>query len=314
MTNYCAVLNRHHNKTNGGKRQLIENWKSIAWNGIQFNAPLPWEIGRIGSRQLILEEDGRPVMEVKWAPVKGNFSHKAHLKRLVASQSKNVKGRIAEWFLPPPWQKALAGFETRGFSWQTEHDSGRGAILFCQTCRHATLIQFFGVRAAKQEMILLTALKSLQDHRQDGRILWSIFDIKVKLPETLRLLRYRFEAGRYELEFNDGSRNIHLHRWAPAAAILGGRDLAWFSRTIPGFAVEQPPVSGGDDAKSVEWSISPSGRWRRLVCSLKIKPSHFWFRLWHLEDKNRILGVRAESKHPLDFQILNRICAAYESL
>ena len=253
-------------------------------------------------------------MEVKWGPVKGTFSHKAHLKRLVASQSRKLKGRIAEWFLPPPWEKALAGFETCGFLWQAGDASGRGAILFCQACRNATLIQFFGESSAKHEKVMLTVLRSFQDHRQDGRILWSIFDIKVKLPERLKLLRHRFEAGKYELVFNDGMQNIHLQRWAPAAALLGGRDLIWFSGTIPEFAAGQPPLLTVDDAKAVEWSISPAGKWQLMICRLKVRPSYFWFRLWHLEDKNRILSVRAESKHPLDSQLLNRICAAYESL
>ncbi len=290
------------------------NWKQVAWNGIRFKTPPLWEIGQIGTRHLILEDEAGPVMEVKWGSVKGTFSHRAHLKRLAASQSRNIKGHIAEWFLPPPWEKALAGFETRGFLWQATDASGRGAILFCQACRNATLIQFFGDSSAKHEKVLLTVLRSFQDHRQDGRILWSIFDIRVKLAEGFRLLRYRFEAGKYELVFNDGMQNIHLQRWAPAAAILGGRDLIWFSGTIPEFAVGQPPLLTLDDSKAVEWSISPAGKWRRMIGRLKVKPSYFWFRLWHLEDKNRILSVRAESKHPLDFRLLNRICAGYESL
>ena len=253
-------------------------------------------------------------MEVKWGSVKGAFSHKAHLKRLVASQSRKLKGRIAEWFLPPPWEKALAGFETSGFLWQADDASGRGAILFCQACRNATLIQFFEESSVKYEKVLLTVLRSFQDHRQDGRILWSIFDIKAKTPEGLRLVRHRFEVGKYELVFNDGMQNIHLQRWAPAAAILGGRDLLWFSGTIPEFAAGQPPLLTVDDSKAVEWSISPADNWRRMICRLKVKPSYFWFRLWHLEDKNRILSVRAESKRPLDFQLLKRICAGYDSL
>jgi hypothetical protein len=293
---------------------LTNNWKQVAWNGIHFKAPAEWDVRQIDSRHLILEREAELVMEVKWGPVKGTFSHKAHLKRLVASQSRKLKGRIAEWFLPPPWEKALAGFETSGFLWQAGDASGRGAILFCQACRNATLIQFFGENSAKDEKVLLTVLRSFQDHRQDGRILWSIFDIKVTLPEGLKLMRFRFEAGKYELVFKDGGQNIHLQRWAPAAAILGGRDLIWFSRTIPEFASGIPSWLTVDDSNAVEWSISPPGKWRRMICRYIVKPSYFWFRLWHLEDKNRILSVRAESKHPLDFQLLNRICADYESL
>lgn len=293
---------------------MTNSWKQVAWNGIRFKAPAAWELSEIDPRHLMLEREAEPVMELKWGSVKGRFSHKSHLKRLVASQSRKLKGRIAEWFLPPPWEKALAGYETCGFLWQAGDASGRGAILFCHACRNATLIQFFGESSAKHEQVLLTVLRSFKDHRQDGRILWSIFDIKARLPEGLKLLRFRFEAGQYELVFNDGRQNIYLQRWAPAAAILGGRDLIWFSGTIPEFAARQRPLLAADDSKTVEWSISPVGEWRLMICRFKVSPSYFWFRLWHLEDKNRILSVRAESKHPLDFQLLNRICAAYESL
>ncbi len=293
---------------------MNDRWKQIAWNGIRFRAPGQWEIGQIGTRHLILEDESGPVMEVKWGPVKGTFSHRAHLKRLAAAQSGSGKRGFAEWFLPPPWEKALGRFEIRGFLWQTEKATGRGAIIFCRACRTATLIQFMGGNTANREKELLRVLKSFHDHQQDGLTRWSVFDVKARLPETMKLSRYRFEAGRYELGFDDGVQHIHLHRWAPAAAILGGRNLIWFSRTIPDFAAAPSRLSPDDDANSLEWKISPSGTWQRMIRRLKVKSSYFWFRLWHLEDKNRILGVRADSKQPLDFQALNRICAGYESL
>jgi len=293
---------------------LTDHWKQVAWNGIRFKTPAEWEVRQIDPRHLILDREAEPVMEVKWAPVKGAFSHRAHLKRLVSAQSRKLKSRIAEWFLPPPWEKALAGFESSGFLWQAGDAIGRGAILFCQACRNATLIQFFGESSIKYEKALLTVLRSFHDHRRDGRILWSIFDIKAITPEGLRLVRHRFEVGKYELVFNDGIQNIHLQRWAPAAAILGGRDLLWFSGTIPEFSTGRPQFLTVDDSKTVEWSVSPADNWGRMICRLKVKPSYLWFRLWHLEGKNRILSVRAESKRPLDFQLLNQICAGYDSL
>ena len=64
---------------------MTDGMKQVAWNGIRFKAPRPWQIGRIGTRHLVLEDAGGPVMEVKWGPVKGKFSHAAHLKRLAAS-------------------------------------------------------------------------------------------------------------------------------------------------------------------------------------------------------------------------------------
>jgi len=253
-------------------------------------------------------------MEVKWGSVKGRFSHSAHLKRLSASQSSKIKGGITEWFLPPPWQNALADFETSGFRWQGKDASGRGAVLFCPVCRNATLIQFMGDSSPEREKLWLTILQSFRDHRPDGLIRWDVFDLRLKLPAALRLSRYRFETGRYELVFSDGRQNVRLYRWAPAAAILGGRDLIWFCRTIPEFADGQPQALTVDGHAAVEGSVAPSGDWRRALSRLKVTPSFFWYRLWHFKDKNRIHGVRAESKRALDLQLLHQICKDYESL
>ena len=294
---------------------MTDRLRQFGWNRIQFKAPAQWEIGQIGKHHLVLEDESGPAMEIKWGNVKGRFSHKAHLKRLVTSQSRRLKGHISEWFLPPHWEKALSGFETRGFLWQTTDGAGgRGAILYCPHCRNATLIQFFGDSSTKREKVWLTVLRSIKDHRKDGRLLWSVFDIKARLPADFILMRFRFEAGKFELVFNDGLQYIHLQRWAPAAAILAGRDLNWFSGTIPEFAAGKPPFVEENDENALEWSVSPGGNWRRLLCRLKPNPSYFWFRLWHLKDMNRILSVRAESKRPLDFQLLGQISTDYESL
>ena len=253
-------------------------------------------------------------MELKWGPVKGTFSHKTHLKRIAALQSRRNKVRVAKWLLPPHWQKALADFEASGFLWQGLAASGRGAILFCPVCRNASLIQFFRGSSAEREKTLLAVLKSYRDHDQADRILWSIYDIRVTLPKTLSLLRFRFEAGKFELVFTAGRQTIHLNRWAPAAALLGGRDLTEFAKTIPDFANGQPKALTIKDCEAIEWSIAPTGGWQEKISRFKIIPSYFWYCLWYLEKKNRILGVRAVSKRHLDFQLLNKICADYESL
>lgn len=294
--------------------QLTDHWKEIAWNGIRFKTPPHWELGRIGARHLILEDEAGPVLEVKWGSVKGNFSHRTHLKRISAAQSRKIKGRIAEWFLPPPWQKALADYETSGFLWQSKNAEGRGAMLFCPVCRNATLIQFMGESSPAREKVRLAVLKSFRDHPSDGVIRWQVFDLRLKLPAALGMLKYRFETGKYELLFSDGRRSIRFYRWAPAAAILGGRDLVWFCGTIPDFSIGRPKLVTTDKYSAVEGSISPPDGWRRGVSRLKLKPSFFWYRLWHLEDKNRLLGVRAESRRSLDFELLNQLCADYESL
>jgi len=293
---------------------LTENWKEIAWNGVRFKVPAKWDIIQVGTRHLILENQMVPVMEVKWGPVKGRFSHKAHLKRLAALHSRSVKGRIAEWFLPPHWQTALAGFEISGFLWQGEAAIGRGAILFCPICRNAALIQFFRYNSSDQEKIISAVLKSFCDHRQDSLTHWSVFDIRVTLPETLKLTKFRFDAGKFELGFTHGRQSIYLHRWAPAAALLGGGGLIGFARTIPEFSAGRPQPLTTDCCDALEWRIFPASDWQRRLSRLKVNPSFFWYRLWHVTEKNRILGIRSESKYPLDSQLLEQIFTDYESI
>jgi hypothetical protein len=293
---------------------LTDNWKDVAWNGVRFKTPADWEIAQIGSRHLILENETGPIMEVKWGPVKGTFSHKAHLKRLAALHSRSIKKRIAEWFLPPHWQTALSGFETSGFLWQGEAAIGRGAILFCPVCHNAALIQFFRYNSSEREKILLTVLKSFHDHRQDGRMLWSVFDIRAALPEALELTKFRFDAGKFELGFTQGRQSVYLHRWAPAAALLGEGDLDRFAGMIPEFSDGQPQPLTIDGCDAVQWFKLPASDWQRRMSRLKVSPSFFWYRLWHVEEKNRILGIRSESKYPLDSQLLDQICANYECI
>jgi hypothetical protein len=293
---------------------LTDHWKQVAWNGVRFKTPAEWEIAQIGSRHLILENETGPVMEVKWGPVRGTFSHKAHLKRLAALHSRSVKSRIAEWYLPPHWQAALSNFEASGFLWQGEAAIGRGAILFCPACRNAALIQFFRYNSSEREKILSTVLKSYCDHRQDGLMLWSVFDIRVTLPETLKLIKFRFDAGKFELGFSHGRQSIYLHRWAPAAALLGGKNLIAFAATVSEFSKGQPQSLTIDGCDAAQWRIMPVSNWRRRMSRLKVTPSFFWYRLWHEEKTNRILGIRSESKYPLDSQLLDQIYTEYESI
>ncbi len=246
--------------------------------------------------------------------MKGVFSHRTHLKRLAALQSRRNKISVAEWFLPPPWEASLSNFEAGGFLWHGPEASGRGAILFCSVCRTATLIQFFGDSSIKREKLFLAVLKSYRDHSKDGWLRWVIFDIRATLPQSWQLERFRFEAGKFELAFADGRHRVHLHRWAPAAALLAGRDLIAFAGTIPEFARGSPRPLTVNNSAAAEWEIMPGNAWQQKLGRFKLKSSFFFFRVWHLDEQNRILGVRAESKCPLDIQLMRQICEHYESL
>ena len=69
-------------------------WKEIAWYGMRFKIPADWQMSQIGIRYLAIEDEFGLVMEIKWAPVKGKFSHSSHLKRLIALQKRQLRNAV----------------------------------------------------------------------------------------------------------------------------------------------------------------------------------------------------------------------------
>jgi len=63
----------------------------------------------------------------------------------------------------------------------------------------------------------------------------------------------------------------------------------------------------------VEWVVSPAqgpgGRW---WAGFKARTPYKWLRLWHLERRNRILGIRVEGRRPPEPGLLEAVCTAYE--
>ena len=287
----------------------------MAWNGIRFMAPVTWQVGTIGTHYLVLEEESGPILEVKWGRVKGAFSHEAHLHRLGALHGKNLGKVVGELPLPPEWEKALGGYHARGFSWRGKTMSGKGAILYCPICQNATLIQFYRRDALKAEHASDRLLASFRDHRQDNQVVWSVFGIRATIPNTFRLVRQRFEAGIFELEFTARGQRIALYRWGPASVLLSDRDLARFARAMLPIPKEEPHPLRVAGSKAVEWNVRPTpSRWAHVWGRMRARPPFQWTRLWHLEEKNCIFGVRIEGKRPLDTPFLDRICAGYECL
>jgi len=284
--------------------------KEIAWNGIRFVVPAAWEPGRIGLRHLVIECETGPAMEIKWGPVKGRFSRGTHLRRL--SKLTLARGAtLHEWELPQGWLQALARFECTGFAWEGGGEAAVGAILHCPACRTASLIQFFqpsGRSGAAGQAVAVLA--SLRDHRDDGRVAWSVYDILALLPSGFALVRHRFEAGRFFLEFRARRRTISLFRWAPAAVLLRDRDLSRFAETAAGFdGMEfRAAVVAGEQA--VEGRERAAGVARRLASSLGLRPVRT-ARIWHVPARNRILGIVVEGRFAIDPAVMETVRGRY---
>ena len=287
----------------------------VGWNGVRFSVPADWQVGSIGPRYLLFQNEIGPVMEVKWAPIKGAFSRRAYFRRLRMHQDRKLGRALSETPLPEAWAEALSAYETQGFSWSQAGCGGSGAIIFCPDCRNASLIQFHNDPSGQPPDRTDEVMASFRDHPDSERVLYSLFDIKAQVPTEFRLVRHQFEAGRFSLHFADKGRELDLFRWGPASILLKNRSLVEFAESLEGLPPGPPAKVEPDGPEAFQWTSGPPRSLAaRLARRLKNRPRHQWVRLWKLDDKNRIHGVWMTSKAAPDPELFNDLCAGYESV
>jgi len=291
-----------------GKRMAADaprEFKNMAWNGISLRVPRAWEALRLGKSYLMLEDRGRPTMEVKWGAIRGRFSADRQLKRLAAA-SRRADQPLRRREVPRYWRPAVAAYEAGAFTWADGQVRAEGVLLYCAACATASVIQFFSP-AAKE--MTAAVLASFRDHPEGGRSAWRVFDIGFRLPSRYRLDDFRFEPGRYRLVFKSGGEVVTLLRWGPADALLSGEGLSDFAaRRLA--AVDRPWRERRDgDIRVLEWrgSRAPLPPWRRVLTPIRVQAA----RVWHLPRQNRILAVTIEARRPATEGLLEDVCSTY---
>jgi hypothetical protein len=286
--------------------------KTIAWNGIQFSYPDKWQIAAIGQSHLTMEGPPGPTMEVIWSRIRGRFSHKTHLKRLAAHMPKKMSAGFRVRALPSDWQAAVSGFEASGFEWRASAEHGSGVLLYCTACRRACLVHFFRHHLDGAAPGPVEILRSFKDHYGADGQLFTVFDMRATLPVPFELERYRLDAGRFELVFGHRSNRITLHRWALAAIVLKNKGLADFGQqmNLVDSEAAQEAAVGSFSGIEERRGATGAGAYMRWLAA---RPAHYWCRLWHVEPLNRILGVAAETRRPMNAELFERICRHYET-
>ncbi|MGB5987295.1 MAG: hypothetical protein WBG37_18465 [Desulfobacterales bacterium] len=287
--------------------------RTVAWNGIRVEVPGAWELSAIAQRYLAWESQGQPAMELRWNRIRGPFSFERTLKGLWRGRFRRGSGGFIPWLLPEAWTRILAHHRMQGFGWQTPQIKAHGLLLHCRRCATATLIQVFDGFAGSpvpDHQLWESLLAGFQDHEnRDEQRLWRIYDLQARLPEPFDLKAFQFQPGHFRLEFTETGNHLTLHRWCPAAVLLGDTDLK-------GFALGQGLLAGSGSQPQVEsqgrrlsWTDRPEACsrlafWRR-------QPEHRQGRIWHLEEANRILGLVLAGKPPLDAAQFNDLAANY---
>jgi hypothetical protein len=292
-------------------RPADSGWREFAWNGLRLALPPDWEPARIGDRHLLFESGSGPVLEVKWGPVRGRFSHLRTFRRLrTLATAAGTAPRGCP--LPAAWEPALSRFDAKGFCWAAGGRAATGAIFHCGGRRSGGLIQFFHpppAYANPRHAAAVLARLGFQD--PDGNARWAVFDIRAELPAGFRLIRHRFEPGSFTLHFAAGRCRVELCRWAPAAVLLGNGGLEGFARRLKEWGPLRFERPEGASSTAVEgWTPAPDGPIARLAARVGGRPVRR-ARLWHVAARNRILGVCMQDRGGIDAGLWEKVIAAY---
>ncbi|GBC62444.1 hypothetical protein DENIS_3416 [Desulfonema ishimotonii] len=289
--------------------------KQVGWGGIRFCIPPDWEPAEIGRRYLLFETQAAPVMEIKWGPVRPPFSFDRHLRRLAGNSPGRKKIVFEKTPLPPAWKKALSGCPATGFQWKAPPASGRGALIFFPDAHHAFLVQFFTRPSPRTDATAASVLASVRADFREETPLWSLFDIRARIPGNLKLVRHRFSVGAFELVFADKKRTLTLCRWSPASVLTEGED------GLLRFAERQLGISAGTlrhgevNGYSAVTRTRRTEGWRGKIPVFSRGRAPFQeIRVWHVADKNRLLGIRAAGKKPFPPGMLDDICENYRAV
>ena len=295
---------------------MKKQWKETGWNGIHLKVPSQWEPGEIGRNYLLFENDGVPVLELKWGKIKGRFHPGPVMRKLAPARGRRQSGAFGQWAPPGAWQNALANFTVHGFAWNNSAIAAKGLLLYCPHCKTAALIQFFQPidSAASDKTLPVRILDSFRDHGREGWCLWALYDIRAQVPEAFDLTDFHFRTGQFMLNFKRGKQWLCLKRWSPAGILLNRRSLSAFA--VENMAAPQGghEINRQERDHVVEGSISPSpataADWRWIRGLWKGKRYQLW-RVWRLPEHNRILAVALEDVQPVDNKFFDQIASAY---
>ncbi|WP_147819767.1 hypothetical protein [Salidesulfovibrio onnuriiensis] len=282
---------------------------SIAWNGISLDAPPEWEPSILERDFMRLEQDGRPVAELKWRRVQGRFSARKHIRKLDRAFG---RADIREASPGPAWIEAAESLRASGLGVTLlEWEDSVGAVLHSPATGLAVLAQF------PRPVAGAPVLASLRDHWGGATMPWRLFGIRARVPSDFLLDTFRFHPGRYGLEFRRPKRSVSvdarpgdfrrgpgaslvLERHAPADAMLAKQGFeTWIEENYRKVIV-------GTETKDTNMIYWKGIQKRFLRFSLRHQG-----RVWRDPAANAVFAVYAHGEQDIAEATFNQICNDY---
>lgn len=295
-----------------------------SWNGIGITAPPGWEPAALERDGFLLEDQGRPVCELKWRTIQGKFSFEKHLNKLAKGHKGVTMAAVSLDDAPLEWRAAAerltaSGLHLQSFLWSLDDIKGMGAALHNPATGLAALIQFF--MDGGTDAVVAEVLASFRDYSAGKTVPWAMFGLAARVPAGFVLDTFSFKPGHYTVKYwrprsasNDRippgkgpGTALVFERFVPANVLLKGTTLeAWARATLDGGVPDSLPVVVGSDALAWSGIDRPT-----MLRAFLRRQRHAMGHVRIAESANAILAVRANGVVSLDQQAFKAVRESY---
>ncbi len=277
----------------------------IRWNHLHLDIPRHWDVIVKDRRHLILENDLKPIAELRWQPPgkhAGPLSGEKIARQLAPGTDCSRREVLID-LLPA---RLLTNFAVETFALdQSAKDTV--LLLTCNSCATTLLIRVYG-KSLESFQTYPFVLESLNCHPDPPEsVKWQIQDFFFSVPEGFDLERSSFRFGLTTLCFKSDEAELHLCRLAPASQHLQQNSLAALFQSFSGARPENQMVA---DPSNLHYHYAPKlpeylwGRIRRKKLYQAASFTHF-------PRHDRILGYSIHCKRPIETRVKAMIKDGY---
>ena len=229
----------------------------IGWQGMTVTVPEPWNFVQFGgdhsAGHFSLTDDDGPRLELRWETPERTVD----LEKSVADFVKRIGGDLKKQkhsFEEVPNLQLLSKTKKRkaqlaSFGWKSDGATlgqGYGIAWQCEKCGRVVVAQIIGrggERPGKLQSLTSEVFASMECHGSGGWETWSVFGLRVEIPEEFRLNKARLLTGRIEFDWTRGAargvmaffardERIALSRHALANLVLQNESLHDWTRRV----------------------------------------------------------------------------------
>lgn len=324
----------------------------LGWQGITATLPANWNLASFGggaaAGNLRADDEDGPRLELRWERPKATPDLEQSIARFVETLARQAKKQKQPF--TPAARPRLVSKSRRGknqvvnFGWTGDREAiaghGWGVSWHCAECGRVVVAHIIGrgsERPDRAQRLAGEILASLECHGSGGWQTWSVFGLRVEVPEEFGLARARLLTGRLELEWlrpraggllawTKRDERLALTRLSLADTLLQNETLEeWARRAAAGsdkravFGAWREDVVNGQPAVCARGV--PRDLRRRLGAWLldralalrgwpRLPPPEL--RVWHSVSNNKIFTLRTELS-PANAHVVSDVLDSLES-